>query len=210
MAKILYIKASPAEERSYSNKMAKVFLDAYKEGHPGDTVETLDLWETELPPFDAVAASGKYKIMGGKPHNEEEKLAWNNVVKTIEHFKSADKIVLSAPMWNFGIPYRLKHYIDIITQPGFTFSYDPEKGYTGLVKDKPVIFILARGGEYPEGTPAVAFDHQTSYLKTIFAFMGFTDMSAILVEPTLMAGPQVAEEKFSSLIEKAKEKAKKF
>jgi FMN-dependent NADH-azoreductase len=113
-------------------------------------------------------------------------------------------------MWNFGIPYRLKQYIDIITQPGLTFSYDPEKGYTGLVTGKPVLFVLARGGEYPEGTPAVAFDHQTSYLKTIFAFMGFTDMSAILVEPTLMAGPEAAEKKVASLIEKTKEKAKNF
>jgi FMN-dependent NADH-azoreductase len=210
MAKVLYIKASPREERSYSNSMAKVFLDAYKEANPGDILETLDLWKTDLPVFDLTASSGKYKIMAGQPHSEEEKLAWNKVVQTIEQFKSADKFVLSVPMWNFGIPYRLKQYIDIITQPGLTFSYDPEKGYTGLVTGKPVLFVLARGGEYPEGTPAVAFDHQTSYLKTIFAFMGFTDMSAILVEPTLMAGPEAAEKKVASLIEKTKEKAKNF
>jgi FMN-dependent NADH-azoreductase len=210
MAKLLYIKASPREERSYSHSMAKIFLDAYKEAHPGDTVETLDLWKTDLPAFDLTASSGKYKIMNGQPHNEEEKIAWDKVVKTIDHFKSADKIVLSSPMWNFSIPYRLKQYIDILAQPGFTFSYDPEKGYAGLVTGKPVQFILARGGEYPEGTPAVAFDHQTTYLKSIFAFMGFTDMSAILIEPTLMAGPKVAEEKVTSLTEKVKEKAKSF
>ncbi|OQA11781.1 MAG: FMN-dependent NADH-azoreductase 2 [bacterium ADurb.Bin363] len=210
MAKVLYIKASPREERSYSHNMAKVFLKAYNEAHPDDTVETLDLWKTDLPAFDLTASSAKYKIMGGLPHSEEEKVIWEKIVKTIDHFKSADKYILSSPMWNFEIPYRLKQYLDIIIQPGFTFSYDPETGYSGLVTGKPVQFILARGGEYPEGTPAAAFDHQTPILKGLFAFMGFTDMSAILIEPTLMAGPEVAKEKVASLHEKTKARAKSF
>jgi len=210
MAKVLYIKGSPMEERSYSNKVADEFLSAYKESHPDDIIDTMDLWKEKLPEFDITAASGKYKIMGGKEHSEEEKKAWEGIIEVINRFKSADKIVLSAPMWNFGTSYKVKHFIDIIVQPGFTFSFDPATGYTGLVTGKPALLVLARGGEYPEGTPFATFDHQHTYLKVVFSFMGFTDITTMLVEPTLMKGPDAAKEKTMELIKEAKEKAKTF
>ena len=35
-------------------------------------------------------------------------------------------------MWNFGIPYKLKQWIDVITQPGLAFRFDPAQGYLPL------------------------------------------------------------------------------
>ena len=90
MGKLLYIKASPRKDRSYSTRVAEAFLESYKKAHPDDTVETLDLWELDIPEFDHMAAEGKYKVMGGKPHTEEEAKAWEKVVKITEHFKSFD------------------------------------------------------------------------------------------------------------------------
>jgi hypothetical protein len=46
-------------------------------------------------------------------------------------------------MWNFGIPYKLKHWIDVITQPGLTFRFDPAQGYLPLLKDRPTVVIIA-------------------------------------------------------------------
>ena len=34
----------------------------------------------------------------------------------------AERVLISTPMWNFGIPYKLKHWLDIINQPGLTAS----------------------------------------------------------------------------------------
>ncbi len=42
---------------------------------------------------------------------------------------NADHYVFAVPIWNGGLPYRLKQYIDIITQLGISFNFDPEKGY---------------------------------------------------------------------------------
>ena len=39
-------------------------------------------------------------------------------------------------MWNFGVPYKLKHYLDVLTMPGTLFGFDPATGYIGLLKDK--------------------------------------------------------------------------
>jgi len=207
MAKILYIKASPMGDLSFSIRAAKAFLDAYRAGNPKDVIEELDLWKTDLPDFDFTAASGKYKIMRGQSHSGDEARAWMRVVKAIDQLKAADKVVVSAGMWNFSIPYRLKQYIDIITQPGLTFSYDPQKGYSGLVTGKPLQMILASGGEYPAGTPAAGYDFQKPYLEMIFGFIGFTDIRTLRVEGTLSPAADGNLEKVKKL---AAEAAKKF
>ena len=185
MSKLLHIEASPRGERSSSNTVAKHFVDAYKAAHPGDTVETLDLWHTELPEFDGPTIDAKYAIMYGQQHTPEQAKAWGAVVKIAEQFKSADKFVFSLPMWNFGIPYKLKHFIDVLVQPGLAFSFSPDKGYTGLITGKPVVAIYARGGAYGPGSGAEGYDAQSKYLKQVLGFIGFTDIKEIFVEPTL-------------------------
>jgi FMN-dependent NADH-azoreductase len=186
MAKLLYIQASPREKRSSSIQVADAFIEAYKAKHPEDKVEILNLFTADLPGFDGLTIQGKYNIMHGKEFSPEQKKAWEAVVKIIEHFKSFDKYVLAVPMWNFGIPYRLKQYLDIIIQPTYTFNVS-DKGYDGLVKGKPAAVVYARGGSYDKGTPAEAFDLQTKYLELALGFIGFTHIQSILVDPTLQA-----------------------
>jgi len=209
MAKVLHIQSSPRGERSYSRRAAEAFLESYLDAHPGDTVETLDL-AGDIPEFDALAVSGKYRLLHGEVHTEAESDAWKAVLGEIERFKDADKIVLSVPMWNFGIPYRLKQYFDVIVQPGSTFSYSPDTGYTGLVTGKPAVLVLARGGEYAPDTPGAAYDKQKPYLEGILGFIGFTDVDSIVIEPTLMGGPEIAQQKLDEAIVEARERAKNF
>ncbi len=203
MAILLYIEASPRKERSASIKVAKAFLDTYRKTHPGDTVDTLDLWKTELPAFDGDVIDSKYVILHGQQHTPEQKKAWGAVEKVIERFKSADKYFFSLPMWNFGIPYKLKHLIDVIVQPTYTFSYSPKEGYRGLVTGKPAVIVYARGGEYPTGTDGEGFDLQKRYMELILGFIGFRDIRSIVIEPTLSAPDNV-----SKAIEAATENAK--
>lgn len=204
MSRLLYIKASPMGKLSYSTTVADAFVEAYKKAHPKDEVKVLDLFEGKLSEFDFLAASGKYNIMHSKPHSAEEKAAWEKVVAVIDEFKSADKYVMAVPMWNFSIPYRLKQYIDITVQPGLTFSMDEKGNYIGLVKNKPVFVVYARGGKYPAGSQQEAFDFQKKYLELILAFVGLDNIRSVVVEPTLAEGPEVAQKQKAEAIEKAK------
>jgi FMN-dependent NADH-azoreductase len=210
MVALLHIQASVRGERSYSLRAAKAFIESYRESHPGDSVRTVDLSVDPIPEFDGLAVSGKYRILHGEDHTEEEARAWKAVEAAIEEFKKADKLVISAPMWNFGVPYRMKRYIDVIMQPGSTFSYSPEAGYAGLVTGRPAVLFLARGGEYPVGTDSAAMDFQRPYLETILRFIGFTEIETIVIEPTLMGGPDVAAQKLEEAIKRAREKAASF
>jgi FMN-dependent NADH-azoreductase len=207
MTKVLAIQASPMGERSFSNRLARAFLDAYRAQHPDHSLETLDLWKEDLPAFDFTAASGKYKVMRGLPHSREEGTAWARVTQMVDQMKSAQKLVVSTGMWNFSLPYRLKQYLDIVIQPGLTFSFDPETGYSGLVTGRPLQFLLASGGEYPSGSAGAAWDYQKPYLEMIFGFMGFTDIRTLRVEGTL--GPS-ASEHLAALENDAREAAARF
>lgn len=210
MNKILYIKASPRTGRSHSVAIADAFIETYRQTHPNDEINTIDIFKSDLPAFDFKAATAKYKIMYNQQHSEEDRQIWSRVVSVIEEFKSADKYVMAVPMWNFSIPYRLKQYIDILVQPTYTFSVTAEGNYEGLVKGKPVFIAYARGGEYPTGTDKEAFDLQKRYLELILAFIGFNNIRSVTVEPTLAAGPDVAEQKRTEAIEKARQIAKEF
>lgn len=183
MPRLLYIEASPRKDRSTSIRVAREFLDTYAAAHPADTVDVLDLWGEELPAFDGEAINAKYAILHGQAHSQAQKAAWAKVTAVTDRFTSADKYLFSLPMWNFGIPYKLKHYIDVITQPGLTFTFSPADGYKGLVTGKPAVVIYARGGEYQGG--GASYDFQKTYIELFLGFVGFSDIRSIVIEPTL-------------------------
>lgn len=199
MPKILHLQASPRAE-SFSAKVAGEFMQAFLESHPAWEAQTLDLFEAELPEFAAPAASAKYAVMGGAAPADEAARAWKRVIEVVDQLTSSGALVISTPMWNFSIPYRLKHYIDLIVQPGLTFSFSPETGYAGLVTGRAAVLILARGGEYPPGADAGEMDMQRPYLEWILGFIGFTDVRTVLIEPTLHGGPAVAEDKTAQAV----------
>ena len=204
MAKLLYIEASPRKERSASISVAKEFLDAYQAANPGDEIETWDLWGEPLPEFDGDTINAKYAVMHGADHTPEQAAAWGAIVASCDRFKAADKYLFSVPMWNFGIPYKLKHFVDVIAQPGQTFSFSPETGYSGLVTGKPAAVVYARGGEYSSSDAVMGYDLQKPYLELLLGFLGFTTVDAVLVEPTAAAPELVAKGK-DEAIAKAKE-----
>jgi len=210
MSKLLYIQASPRGKRSKSITVADAFVGTYKRRHPDGEIVTLNVFSDEIPEFDGAAVEAKYAIMEGKELSEEQLKAWKKIEKVIEQFTSADKYLFAVPMWNFSIPYRLKQYIDVLVQPGYTFSYSEERGYRGLVAGKPMVVVYARGGEYARGSEAEAFDLQRRYIELIFGFIGIKNMRAVVVEPTLEGGAEVAAAKCEEAIDNAREIASSF
>ena len=134
--------------------------------------------------FDGNHINAKYKVLHGENPTNEEAKAWDEILKIVDLFKDADSYLFSIPMWNFSIPYKLKHFIDVITQPGLTFNFYPETGYEGLVTGKPITVIYARGGEY-SSVETATMDFQKTYMELLLGFIGFQDIKTILVEPTL-------------------------
>ncbi|MEE9416094.1 MAG: NAD(P)H-dependent oxidoreductase [Acidimicrobiales bacterium] len=188
---VLHLVASPKAQASTATRVAEAFLDAYVALHPNNTISTFDLWNTELPPVDEDLVTAKLAPLLGEPTTAAQDEAWVEVVALVDHFKSHDKIVISAPMWNFSIPYRLKHYIDLLVQPGLSFGLDDSFEHIGLLEDRPVQLIISRSSTFPVDSPD---DFQLPYLRHVLGFIGLTDVRALLVEGTTI--PDDAREEF--------------
>jgi FMN-dependent NADH-azoreductase len=130
-------------------------------------------------------------LMGQQVVSEQKDL-WLELQKIADHFLSFDAWLLTVPMWNFGLPYRLKHYIDLITQPGMTFRNDAEGNVEGLAAGRTAIVVAASA--MPFGTnPAIdPLDFQLSYLRAWFSFIGVTDRPFVRVAGTF--GPDAIVE----------------
>lgn len=199
MTDLLYIEASPRKERSHSIAVARTFLEAFRAAHPEARLDTIDLWAERLPRLDGAAIEAKYAILSRRRHSEVERNAWGPVEATVSRFVSADRLLFSVPMWNFNVPYVLKHYIDIVTQPTLTFSVSPDGGYRGLVTGKRAVVIYASSGDYTPGSGNPRPDFQKPFFEAWLRFIGIEDVETITVQPTIGSADRLAASRQAAL-----------
>jgi FMN-dependent NADH-azoreductase len=186
MTKLLFLQGSPRRGASQSVQVAQAYLDALCGINPDLKVDTIELWDTELPAFDGDKAAAKMRILAGQEHTETERSAWDEILTIADRFIGADRYLIASPMWNSGIPYRLKQYIDLIHQPGVLWTLDPETGYHGLLKDKHATLALT-SGVYSQGVaPEFGVDHHSTYLRDWLTQAGVTEIDEIRFQPTLL------------------------
>ncbi len=188
MSKVLYIKASPRGADSKSAIVADAYLAALRARAPGITVDTLDLAVERIPEFDGDKVAAKMAIITGQAHDGRQKTAWDEIVAAANRFIAADRYLIAVPMWNGGIPYKLKQYIDAIHQPGLLWGLDPAKGYFGLLQNKKATLALTSGA-FSQLAPSPAFgtDHHSTYLKAWLNQAGISDIDEIRYQPTLLS-----------------------
>lgn len=181
MSKVLFVKANnrPAEQ-SVTVKLYESFLKSYKETHPQDSVTELNLFEADLPYYDNDMMNGLFKTGKGIEATPEEQKAADLANTYLDQFLGADKVVFAFPLWNFTIPAQLLTYMFYLNQAGKTFKYTPE-GPVGLVGDKKVALLNARGGVYSEG-PMAALEMSLNYVKNTLAFWGIQNPEVVVVE----------------------------
>lgn len=202
MKRILHIIASPREDESRTLQVSEVFLENFMKKHPDWMLDELNLFQDSIPTLSQKSVSGKYVLLSGKDLYGSLKDAWAEILQHIERFKTADFFLISTPMWNFSIPYPLKQYIDVIVQPKHLFRYKENGEVEGLVKDRKMVVITSRGGQYSSNPK---MDHQEPYLRTIFNFVGIQDIEFIIVEPMDM-GEELRKKK----LDEAKKRAMEF
>lgn len=187
MAKLLYIKASSRGADSKSAAVADAYLAALRAKTPDLSVDTLDLWAASLPEFDGNKNAAKLTVFGGGSPEGALKTAWDEIVAVADRFIAADIYLIATPMWNGGIPYKLKHYIDVIHQPGLLFGFDPAKGYFGLLQNKKAVIALTAGAWGPAlPAPAYGIDHQSTYLHAWLNQAGVSDITDLRFQPTIL------------------------
>ena len=187
MAKLLHLSCSPRAD-SFSSAAARVFLDGFCQARPDWDIDVVDLWRERMPEFSGPILEAKYARMTGKAFNDAERHSFAEAERMALRLSLADRVLISTPMWNFGIPYKLKQWFDIIVQPGLTFRFDPSQGYLPLLKDRPTLVILASGSDFATGMNRGRIDMATPYLRDILRFIGIDNVRFVPIGPT--TGPQ--------------------
>jgi FMN-dependent NADH-azoreductase len=138
----------------------------------------------------------------------EQAGAWQAAERTFRWLAGADYYLFSVPMWNHGIPYILKQFIDVVSQPGMVFTFDAEHGYTGLLTGKRAVVVYT-SAVYGAGRPAAfGSDFQAPYFNDWLAWAGITDTTEIHFRPDLATADADASRQAAHAA--AREAAKKF
>jgi FMN-dependent NADH-azoreductase len=185
MSTLLHISASPRGDRSESLALADAFLAGIA-GRPADIeVEHWDLWDGTLPEFGPAYAHAKMAVFAGEQPTGTQGEAWAAVQRTFARFAAADAYLFSVPMWNAGIPYILKQLIDVVSQPGMVFNFDPAAGYTGLLTGRRAV-VAYTSAVYGVGRPfSFGSDFQSTFLEDWLRWAGVTRIETVEFRPNL-------------------------
>lgn len=189
MANVLYINSSVRNAGSLSRQLSAEFIAKWKAANPADTVVERDLASNPVPHL-------MEQMMGAfftpaEARNAEQAQVVKVSDTLVDELFAADVVVIGAPMYNFSVPSTLKAWIDHVARAGRTFQYTAN-GPEGLLKGKKVYVFTASGGVYSEGA-AAAYDHLTTFLRTVLGFIGLTDVQFIRAEGVAMGEQAVAD-----------------
>ncbi|WP_462180370.1 FMN-dependent NADH-azoreductase [Pseudoalteromonas gelatinilytica] len=182
MKKVLVLNSSLNGEQGNSTKLSQQFVEQLANNQQ-ISVTTRDLSDNAIAHLTQTEMAAW--MTDANERNDEQKALAAISDDLIAELNDNDLIVIGMPMYNFGIPSTFKAWIDRIARAGITFKYT-EQGPVGLITDKKVVVLAARGGMY-QGTE---MDSQTKYLKDVLGFVGMTDVNFIYAEGLAMPGAE--------------------
>ena len=176
--KLLHVDSSILGDNSISRTISAAITAQLTSAH-----QDMEVIDRDLAAAPISHLSGAY--LAGQSANVQHDQALQEDIKlggaALREFLDADIVVIGCPMYNFSVPSQLKAWIDRICVAGKTFRYT-DKGAEGLCAGKRVIVAISRGGMYGPQTPHAAAEHQESYLRALFSFLGITDLTFIRAE----------------------------
>ena len=174
MSTLLHINSSPLYGRSISRELTAAFVAQWKASHPDGTVIDRDLNATAIPPVAGDWVGAAYTPAEARTPQQKEVLALSDTL--LDELEQADEYVFGVPMHNFGVPSVLKLWIDQIARVGRAFTY-ADGTPKGLIKGKKATFLVATGGIYDAQTQMASFNFVEPYLRSVFGFLGVTDVT---------------------------------
>lgn len=171
---VLEVTASRRSHDSVSRRLGDDLVDALRQRFGTVNVVTRDLADG-LPFVDTGWIEATFTPEEKRSQRHRDALAFSD--ELVGELQAADTIVMTVPMYNFGIPAVLKAWIDLIARARVTFRYT-ENGPEGLLQGKKAYIVVTTGG-VPIGSPV---DFVTPYLKQALAFVGIDDVEIVAAD----------------------------
>jgi FMN-dependent NADH-azoreductase len=199
MSTLLKIDVSSRGKLSISRKLSSLFLEQWVKAHADHKVIERDIAMTELPFLDSAWITANISKLSARTDEQKAMLKLSDDL--IGELQQADEYLIATPMYNYGIPAKLKAYVDHIVRSGLTFRLNADGSYEGLLSGKKATVIIASAGDYTPGAPAEGLDTLKPYLREILGYIGVTDVTFIQSGSTwkVESGSEQADEHIALL-----------
>lgn len=181
MTNILHITASMRGEESISNQLGAILVEGLSKD--GASVTTRNLSANNIPFVDAMRFGANLTPAEDRTPEQAKLAAISDTL--IAELQAADTLVISSPIYNFGVPAVVKAWADLVARAGTTFRYTAN-GPEGLLTGKKAYITVASGGT-PVGSD---IDFMSSWLTFFLGFLGIADVEIVAADATARADGQ--------------------
>lgn len=120
--KLLRIDCGARHTGSHSRELGDVFEQVWRTRYPHATLVARDLAADPVPHIHNETIAAMFAPPGQRSNDMAEALNLSDTL--VAEVREADALLLTVPMYNFGVPSSLKAWIDHVSRIGETFSYD--------------------------------------------------------------------------------------
>jgi len=174
MTNILHITASIRSETSVSRSLGNdVIARLNADGKAALT--TRDLSAEPLPLLSEDRFNANLTPADERSAEQAELAAISDTL--IAELQAADTIVISSPIYNFGVPASVKAWADLVARAGTTFKYTPD-GPVGLLSGKKAVIAIASGGT----KVGSQIDFMSNWLTLFLGFIGVSDVTIVAAD----------------------------
>lgn len=224
MTTLLHIDASARPGRSdvdphgsHTRRLSARFIEGWRAARPDDRVDRLDVGQHPPAHVTGQWIHAAFTAPAAREPWMQEALAESD--RLVDQLIAADLIVIGLPMYNFSVPAQFKAYIDNIVRVGRTFGFDRARGevpYWPLLADsgKRLVLLGSRGDHgYDKGRRIAHLNHTESSVRSVFGYIGITEVFEAAVEHDEFGGEQLAlslrqaEQAVDRLVENLSERA---
>lgn len=182
MTRILRIDASARIERSLSRKLGDQFIADWSALNGPTDVTLRDVGKTPPP----IISDSWIAAVFSQEMTPEQQALTRISDELIAELAEAEMIVITTPMYNYGMPAALKAWFDQVVRINKTFTFDLARGDRPLkpiLPGKPIIALTSSGefgfgpGELNEGG-----DNLVPHLRFASRYLGVSEFHHIGIE----------------------------
>lgn len=170
---ILRVDASPRGDDSQSRRLANALV-AKLTADDGAKIAIRDV-SGGVEFVDQAWITANFTPEAERAPEQVQRLSGSDA--KVAEVMAADTLVISTPIYNFGVPAALKAWIDQVVRARKTFQYT-ENGPVGLLEGKRAFVIITSGGT----EAGSEIDFATNYLRHILGFIGISDVTVIAAD----------------------------
>ncbi len=182
MQKILRVDSSSRMTGSRSRELGDYFETKWTSVRPNGQIVRRDLAKEPIEQIRQDTITGFYTPADSMTVGLKAATALSD--KLIGELQAADTVLITSPIYNFGVPASLKAWIDQIVRIGHTFSFDGAN-FGGLAKPGTAIVCAAYGASgYEEGGSFRTANFLEPYLDFLLKFLGIATVHFVTIQAT--------------------------